>query len=324
MIKTTVRRIIIFIPQLILLSIMTFILAEIMPGDAINNQIAAMDGLTPEQLTAMREAAGLYNPWYVNYWQWIVGIVTRGDLGRSSVNNLPVTMLIAERAVNTLRLSFVSTIITMGISIPLGIIAAKRVGKWPDKLILNFGFVTQAMPTLAMSIIAIWIFALILGWFPMSGSVDVLTNPNDTWAVFLSRTHHIILPALVTGILGNFGMIFMLRAVILDNSSSAFVTTAKSKGVPSSVIYSKHILRNSLLPFAGTFPALVLGLLTGSVFVERLFSYPGMGDLFISSIMARDFPVVTALVMLYGLISLTSILLTDIVMTIIDPRIRIK
>ena len=322
MVKTTIRRLLIFIPQLILLSILVFILAEIMPGDAINQMIG--EHLTPEEIAAMREAAGVDNPWYVNYWNWVVGIVTRGDLGRSLLSHLPVTTLIAQRAANTLRLALLSTLITLSLSIPLGIIAAKRAGKWQDKAILNFGFITQAMPALAMSILVIWVFALILGWFPMSGSVSVLVDPNDTWAIFWSRLHHLILPALVSGILGNFAMIFMLRAVILDNTSSAFVTTAKSKGVPSNVIYNKHIMRNSLLPFAGVIPSLVFGLLGGAIFVERIFSFPGMGDLFLSSIISRDFPVVTALIMMFGILALLSILVTDILMTIIDPRIRIK
>jgi len=322
MTKTVIRRLLIFIPQLILLSIGVFILQEIMPGDAVN-QLIGQD-MTPEEIHALRVLHGVYDPWYVNYWRWAVGVFTQWDFGRSFVNNLPVTDLIAQRAINTIRLSFLSTIITIGLSLPLGIIAAKRAGKWQDKAILNFGFATQAMPALAMSILAIWIFALILGWFPMSGSADVLVNPNDSWAMFWSRLHHLILPSFVAGILGNFAMIFTLRAVIIDNTSAAFVTTAKSKGVPSNVIYRKHIMRNSLLPFAGTIPMLILGLLTGSIFVERIFMFPGMGDLFISSILARDFPVVTALVMMYGIISLVGVLLADILMTIIDPRIRIK
>ena len=322
MVKTTIRRFIIFIPQIIALSLLTFFLANLMPGDVIS-QLAGPYA-DPEQILAMREAMGVDHPWYIQYVNWAIGVFTSFDFGRSFLHNQAVVDLIGTRVMNTVVLSFTTTIITIALTIPLGIIAAKFAGRWQDKLILNFGFASQAMPVFAMAIVVIWIFALILGWFPMSGSVSVLIMPDDTFNYIMSRLHHLILPSLVGGILGNFGLIFTLRAVILDNSSSAYVVTARSKGVPMKTIYNKHILRNSLLPFAGLIPGFVLGLLSGSVFIETIFGFPGMGQLFIQSIQSRDFPVVTALVMMYGIIALVGILLTDILITIIDPRIRIK
>jgi len=319
--KTIVRRILILIPQLIVLSIALFLLAEAMPGDAIMG-LAGQD-VNPEELEALRQLHGVGGTWYELYFHWI-GNVLRGDFGRSIVHNASVVDLISNRITNTLWLSLLSTIFSLAIAFPLGIISARYARKWQDQTILTYCFITQAIPTVALAILSIWIFALQLGWFPRGGSVNVLIPPGDTTAIFFSRLQHLLLPSLVLAVLGNLGTIFTLRAQIIENSSSAYVTTAKSKGVPQRVIYGKHIMRNSLLPFAQGIPFLIIGLLSGSVFVERLFSFPGMGDLFVGSLQARDFTVVNALVIMYGILTVIGILAGDILLTALDPRIKVK
>jgi len=319
--RTIVRRILILIPQLFVLSLALFLLAEAMPGDAIMG--LAGNYASPDEIEALRAAHGLDGPWYQLYARWI-GNVFRGDFGRSLVHNAPVIDLIGDRIFNTLWLSLLSTIFTLAISFPLGIIAARYARKWQDQTILTYCFITQAIPTIALAILSIWIFALQLGWFPRGGSVSVLIPPTDTWAIFWSRLHHLLLPSLVLAVLGNLSTIFTLRAQIIENSSSAYVTTAKSKGVPGRVIYSKHILRNSLLPFAQGIPFLIIGLLSGSVMVERLFSFPGMGDLLVGSLQARDFTVANALIMMYGALTVVGILAGDLILTLLDPRIKVK
>jgi len=309
------------IPQLIVLSLALFLLADAMPGDAIFG--LAGNYASPEEIEALRAVHGMGGPWYEMYFRWISNIF-RGDLGRSLVHNATVVDLIGNRIFNTMSLSLVSTIFTLSIAFPLGIIAARYARKWQDQSILMYCFVTQAIPTIALAILAIWILAMQLGWFPRGGSVNVLIPPDDTFAIFMSRIHHLLLPSLVLSVLGNLGTIFTLRAQIIDNASSAYVTTAKSKGVPSRVIYNKHIMRNSLLPFAQSIPFLVIGLLSGSVFIERLFSFPGMGALMVDSLQARDFTVVNALIMMYGILTIVGILAGDILLTVLDPRIKVK
>ena len=321
MAKTIVRRFLILIPQLFVLSLALFLLADAMPGDAIFG--LAGNYASPAEIEALRAVHGFGGSWYSQYITWI-GNVFRGDFGRSLVHNTTVTNLIGNRVFNTLWLSLVSTIFTLAISFPLGILAARYARKWQDQAILTYCFVTQAIPTIALAILSIWIFALQLRWFPRGGSVDVLIPPSDTTAILLSRIHHLILPSLVLAVLGNLSTIFILRAQIIDNASSAYVTTAKSKGVPGRVIYNKHILRNSLLPFAQSIPFLVIGLLSGSVFVERLFSFPGMGDLLVGALQARDFTVVNALIMMYGILTIVGILAGDILLSLLDPRIKVK
>jgi peptide/nickel transport system permease protein len=134
----------------------------------------------------------------------------------------------------------------------------------------------------------------------------------------------LILPALTLALISTVGIIYYLRSEIIDFETSDFVLTARSKGVPENKIYTRHILRNSLLPIAGGAGAIITGLFAGSFFIERVFSYPGMGELFLSSITGRDFPVANVLIMFYAILGVISVLITDIVITIIDPRIRIK
>jgi peptide/nickel transport system permease protein len=321
MTKTIIRRLLILVPQLIVLSLALFLLAEAMPGDAIMG--LAGNYANPEEVEALRAMHGLGGPWYELYFRWITNAL-RGDFGRSLVHNASVMSLIQARIPNTLFLSLLSTVLTLIIAFPLGIIAARYARKWQDQAILSYCFITQAIPLIALAILAIWIFALRLGWFPRGGSQNVLIPADDTVAIVLSRLQHLLLPSLVLAVLGNLSTVFILRAQIVENSSSAYVTTAKSKGVPSRVIYSKHIMRNSLLPFAQGIPFLVIGLLMGSVMIERIFSFPGMGDLFIGSLQARDFTVVNALTMLYGALTVIGILAGDILLTALDPRIKVK
>jgi len=306
---------------MIILSVALFILAELMPGDAVRGLLGP--DATPEELQAMTEAMMLDRPWQERYWYWVSNVV-RLDFGRSIAHNRPVIELIGERVVNTIRLSFLSLVLSLAIAIPLGIIAARYERRWPDRAILWYCFAGAAMPSVALGILAIWIFSLQLGWFPWGGSLDVLIPATDTFRIFISRIHHLLLPAMVMAVLGNMGMIFNLRAQIVDNSSSAYVTTARSKGVPTNVIYRKHIMRNSLLPFAQGLPLMFISLIGGSIFIEMIFSYPGMGELFMSSINRRDFTVVNALVIINGFLFVIGILLGDIVLTLVDPRIKVK
>jgi peptide/nickel transport system permease protein len=181
----------------------------------------------------------------------------------------------------------------------------------------------MAVPLMVFSILMIWLFAVNLGWFPMSGTVDVLTM-GDSFRYFMSRLHHLVLPVVTSVIIGGVGMTYMLRSQVVDHSSSDYVLTARSKGVPQRVIFNKHVIRNCLIPFAQGIPFWIIGLLTGSLFIEMIFMYNGMGTLFFQSINLRDFTVANALIMLYSVLTVVGLMLGDITLMIVDPRIRIK
>ncbi|MCL2572814.1 MAG: ABC transporter permease [Defluviitaleaceae bacterium] len=319
--KTVARRLLILIPQLLALSLVIFFFASLMPGDPFGGLMFEPD-FTLDDIEALREALGLNRHWVVRYVEWLRNVIV-GDLGRSLVHARPVVDVIGERAGNTLRLSLLSLVFIYIIAIPLGIVAGRRKDTFVDKAIVFYTFFALAMPTVIFAVINLWIFSFRLRWFPFIGSVDVRYIPG-TLDFHLSRLRHLILPALTAALLGTVGIINFLRTMIIDSESSDFVTTARSKGVPERVIYNKHILKNASLPIVAGFGPAIAGLIGGNIFIEMIFSFPGMGGLFVSSIQTRDWPVANGLILIFAIATVIGILLGDLFMMILDPRIRIR
>ncbi|MEK4663567.1 oligopeptide ABC transporter permease [Paenibacillus amylolyticus] len=318
--KTIVRRIIIMIPQIFLLSLLVFLMAKAMPGDALTGLLDP--SVDPKALEAQRERLGLNNPWYVQYWDWIKNAI-QGDFGQSFRFKMPVTDLIGQRVANTFWLALATLVLTYLIAIPLGIISGRYNDTWSDRLITGYTYLGFAAPLFIFALVMVWIFGFHFGWFPTGGSVAPGLTPG-TFSYIMSKFYHLLLPALSMALITTVSTVQYLRSEIIDIKHKEFVITARAKGASESRIYNRHILRNSLLPIAAFFGYEITGLIGGTVFIESIFSYPGMGQLFLSSISLRDFSVVTALVLLYGVASILGALLSDIILGIVDPRIRIK
>lgn len=317
--KTILRRIIIMIPQVILLSVLVFILAKLMPGDPFSGLIDP--NISPARIEELRQKLGLYDPWYIQYMRWIKNMLN-GDLGLSYTYKLKVVTIIGQRAYNTMILSLFSVVLSYSIAIPLGILAGRYQDSILDRSIIIYNYISYAIPTFILSLVMLWLFGYNFQLFPTSGSVDLGLDPG-TISYHLNRIYHLILPAITYALLSTTGTIQYLRNEVIDAKSMDYVKTAKSKGIPEKVIYRKHIFRNSLLPIAAFLGYSITGLLGGSVFIETIFGYPGMGKLFIEAIGSYDYSVITALVLLYGILALFGTLLSDIILSIVDPRIRI-
>lgn len=322
MLKFILRRIIIMIPQLFLLSVLVFLLAKAMPGDALTGQLAGNPKMDAQTLEEMKEKLGLNDPVHVQYARWIKNLL-QGDLGMSYTHQQPVNDLLAGRMWNTVLLSAAILILTYMIAIPLGIVSGRWTDSWADKLIVGYSYVSFATPLFIFALIMLFIFGFKLGWFPTGGSVDIQVE-KGTFAYYLSKLNHLLLPALSGALINTVGTIQYLRSEIIDTKVKDFVKTARAKGVPESSIYWRHILRNSFLPIAAFLGYEITGLIGGSIFLESIFSYPGIGQLFLQSILQRDYSVVTALVMISGLATLIGTLLSDIILSAVDPRIRIE
>ena len=318
--KFTVRRIGIMIPQLVLLSILVFVLAKMMPGDALSGLIDP--SISAAAMEATREKLGLNNPWYIQYADWIKGVVV-GDFGQSFRFKMPVTELIAQRMVNTFWLSLLTLALTYLIAIPLGITSGRFNDTWADRLITGYTYVGFAAPLFIFALVMLWVFGFNLGWFPTGGSVAPGLTPG-TLEYVLSKIRHMMLPALSMALIATVSTVQYLRSEIIDTKQKEFVVTARAKGASESRVYNNHILRNSLLPIAAFFGYEITGLIGGTVFVESIFGYPGMGLLFLESITLRDFSVATAVVIIFGVAAVLGALLSDIILSIVDPRIRIK
>lgn len=318
--KTIFRRVLLMIPQIIILSIFIFILAKMMPGDPFTGLInPSMD---PAAIAKLREQAGLNDPWYIQYFRW-VGNALHGDFGQSFLYKRPVADLIGERAINTVWLALLTVVLTYGIALPLGLLSGRYQNSWLDKIVVVYNFVSFAIPLFVFALVMLFFFGYRLGWFPTTGSVSPGLE-KGTFAYIWSRIDHLILPAITTSLLSTVVIIQYLRSEVIDTKNLDFIRTARSKGVPTGKVYTRHIFRNASLPIASQLGYEITGLISGSVVIETIFGYPGVGKLFIESIGQRDYSVVTALVLILGTATLVGTLLSDIIMSIVDPRIRIQ
>ncbi len=320
--KTIVRRVLIMIPQLFILSIIVFLIGKMMPGDPFTGLITNPK-IDAHRIEELREKAGLNDPWPVQYKNWMKRILLHGDFGVSYTYKIPVTDKLKLPAQNTLWLSLLTVILTYVIAVPLGIYSGRYDGSKFDKAVLVYNFITYAIPSFILSLLFLLLFGYRLRIFPTSGFVG-LEAIGTTSRYFFSRIYHMLLPAITGALLRTTGIVQYLRNEVIDAKGQDYVKTARSKGVPIDKVYSHHIFRNSLLPIAAFFGFTVTGLLAGSVFIETVFMYQGMGLLFIESIASRDYSIINALTLLYGALALLGSLISDIVMIIVDPRIRIE
>ncbi|PKY90410.1 peptide ABC transporter permease [Falseniella ignava] len=318
--KTILRRLVLMIPQIVILSILVFLLADLMPGDALTGLIDPT--ISAEQIEAMREKLGLNKPVHERYLDW-AGKILHGDFGRSWNHKMPVTQIIGIRIWPTLWLSLLTVIISYSIALPMGLYAGRYQNTAFDRFVNLYNFITYSVPVFVLGLLFLWAFGYSLGWFPTRGTISAGVTPG-TFEAALSRFYHMILPAFTMGVLSTTGTVQYLRTSVIDAKTQDYVRTARSKGVPMDKIYSRHIFRNSILPIAQGMGYTITGLISGSVITETIFTYQGMGQLFITSINTRDFTVMTALVLLFGTMTLLGTLLSDIIMIFVDPRIRIN
>lgn len=320
MIKFTIRRLIISLPQIILLSILVFFLGSLMPGDALSGLI---DPTVPiEQIERLREQMGLNNPWYIQYRDWVLAML-QGDFGQSFFKQQPVLDVIADRMMNTIWLGLFSTVLIYLIGVPLGLVS----GRWNDSLldsaITGYTYLGFATPSFIFGLVMLLVFGYTLGWLPTGGSVGAGLAPG-TLEYAISKFQHLILPSFSIALIGLVGTVQYLRSGIIETKQKDYVTLARAKGVSEGKVYTKHIFRNSILPIAAFFGYEITSLLGGSLFIEQIYGYPGMGRLFLESISIRDFSVANVLILVFGMLSILGALLSDIILSIVDPRIRIK
>lgn len=318
--KTILRRILLMIPQIIILSILVFMLAKAMPGDPFTGMITPTTD--PARIEELRQQAGLNDPWPQQYIRWI-GNALQGDFGISYIKKMPVSNVIAGTAANTIWLAVLTFILTYLIAIPLGMLSGRYQDSVLDRIVGIYNYVSFAIPPFVLALLFLWLFGYKLQWFPTSGSGTLGVTPG-TVAFYLDKMKYLILPAVTQALLSTAVIIQYLRTEVIDAKSQDYVKTARSKGVPVDKIYSRHIFRNASLPVASILGYEITNLVGGAIFIETIFGFPGMGRLFVDSLLGRDYSVITALILLLGTATLVGTLISDIVMSIVDPRIRIQ
>jgi peptide/nickel transport system permease protein len=319
-----IRRLLWMIPILLGVSVICFALLKQAPGDPVSAIVASSrdsgSQMTQADRDTLREQYGLNNPVYVQYYDW-ASLAIRGNFGDSTRSNQPVWDVIKGRLPNTIKLAGVSLIFTLAIALPLGIISAVKQYSKLDYFLTFFNFVGISIPQFWLGLMLVYIFAVELGWFPSTGmqSPDV---ESGFWPELSDRFMHYVLPVLSITLVGIAGYTRFQRAAMLEVIRQDYIRTARAKGLSERVVIFKHAWRNALIPIITLMGYIFVILVEGSVVVENIFSWPGMGQLAVLSLNQRDYPVIMAIVLLSATLILIGTLLSDIVYAIVDPRIR--
>ncbi len=292
------------IPVIFGVLLLTFVLVHSIPGDPV--EVMLGESATSADREVLRQNLGLDEPLPIQFFQYVAK-VAQGDLGVSIHSKKPIVDLLVERLPATMKLAALALMIAISIGVPLGLVAALKVDRWADNLATVLSLTVSAMPHFWLGPLLMMVFALWLGFLPVSG-MDANTS--------------IILPALTLG----FGLAAILtrmtRASMLEVLHEDFIRTARAKGLPEKIVILKHALRAALLPIVTVLGLQLGSLLAGTVITETVFAWDGIGRLLVESIEKRDYPVTQACVLLIALTYVFVNLLTDIIYTRIDPRVR--
>ncbi len=312
------RRLLLSIPVLLGITIATYAIINFAPGDPVSAMISpeAASSLGPDWVAQQRAALGLDKPLPVRYGLWLKEVVS-GNLGFSLRDRQPIKQKVIERLWPTLKLMGTSLLIAIAIAIPLGILSAIKQYSFLDYLATVSGFAAISIPSFFLSLTAIYVFSLKLGWLPSSGM-----NTVGAASSFGDSTKHLLLPALVLGLGEAAPLIRYTRSSMLEVIRQDYVTTARAKGLNERAVIWRHALRNALIPLVTVIALNLPRLLGGAVVIEAVFAWPGMGTLAITAVQGRDYPVIMAINLITAVMILTSNLLADLIYAVIDPRIK--
>ena len=314
MIRYVLKRLVISIPVLFLISVGAFILVHLTPGDPADMYISP--DMTQAQIDLTRSALGLDKPWLIQYFEWIKNFFS-GNFGFSFSSRQPVAEILAQRFSPTLLLMSVSLLAAYLAAIPLGIIAALNKNSWIDRSIIGWTFFNVSFPPFFLGLALIYVLGIKLAIFPTGGMV-VLGREND----IAGRLMHLVLPVVVMASQFSANMIRYVRASVLDVLDQNYIRTAVSKGLSELHILVAHIFRNSLIPIITVIGTDLPKIIGGAVITEQIFQWPGIGSLTVAAINSRDYPILMAIVILSAVAVLLANLLVDLLYAVIDPRIR--
>lgn len=309
MLAYMVRRLLWTPVLLIVVSIVVFVLGTFGPGDPVEVRLG--QNYTQQAAERLREQLGLNDPVAVQWGRYVWSAI-RGDFGESFVfQGRTVGEILAPRLWVSAQLNIAAFAITVGFGLPLGFYTAKRQGTWRDPSIVLTTLALMALPVFIVAPFFIWLFALQLDWVPVSG-----------WGGFFDK--RIILPAITIGVPGIAVFTRLMRASTLDVLGQEYIRTARSKGLHEMVVNYRHIARNALIPIMTIMGFTFAGLFGGALIVEIIYGIPGVGRIALDSIFARDFPIITAFVLIGATMLVLGNLVIDFIYTIVDPRIRLQ
>jgi peptide/nickel transport system permease protein len=306
------RRLAATVPVLFTVAVMVFLMLRLTPGDPA--AIIAGDNATSQQILEIRTKLGLEQPILQQFFIWL-GSILRGDLGESFFFRKTVFELISERIEPTLSLAFFTIVIAVLIAIPLGVVAAYRQGTWIDRVVMGFSVIGFSVPVFVIGYLLIYVFAIQLGWFPVQG-YQRISGGIFPW--FRS----LVLPAFTLSVIYIALIARMTRTSVLEVLSEDYIRTARAKGQTEVKVLFQHALKNAAVPIVTVVGIGVALLIGGVVVTESVYSIPGLGRLTVDAVLARDFPVIQAIILAFSFVYVLINLIVDLSYTIFDPRIR--
>lgn len=317
-INYALRRVLVMVPLVLGISLLSFSIVYLAPGSPASTLLGPK-ALDPEALARVNANLGLDKPIYVQYYKWLLN-TGRGDLGISIgiIPGKPVWELIKDRVLPTLELTISAIILALLVAIPVGVASAVRQYSTFDHIATVGAFAGISLPNFWLALMLILLFSVELGWLPSSGLID----PRIPDPTVLDYLRHLLIPAFVLGTASMAGLTRFVRASMLEVLRQDYITTARAKGLRERTVIYKHALRNALLPLVTILGMSLPGLLSGAVLVETVTGWPGMGRLAVNAVFARDYPVMMALIMIFGVLVIIGNLIADIVYSYVDPRIR--
>jgi peptide/nickel transport system permease protein len=317
--KFVAQRLLQLIPLLIGISLISFFVMHLAPGDP--TALFIDPNVKPEELARVRANWGLDQPIYIQYFKWLIN-AGKLDFGVSYITGQPVISEIGERLPATLLLMISSMILTFLIAVPIGVYSAVKKGSWFDNFFTVFSFAGMAIPAFWLALMLMLLFSVQLGWLPAVGMFSPLIKDASIVTRLLDLLRHMILPLFSMALLSLAGISRYQRAAMLEVLNQDFIKVARAKGLPEITVIFKHALRNALIPIVTILGLSLPDLFGGAFVIETVFAWPGMGRLGVQSIFQRNYPDIMGIVMLSAVLIILGNLLADIGYALVDPRIR--
>jgi len=334
MARFLIKRVFYILIVLLIVSTLIFLLYRTMPGDIAVQFMAGLEGdFTPEQwqeqIDTINRMLGLDRPMWYQFFAWMREMFL-GNFGYTFPGRIPVVEAVRTPMINTVIMNIMVMIIVFAITIPVGIRAAIKRGKLFDNGTLFFTTIGFSFPNFLFGLLLIIIFSVFLGWLPTGGMQNPMSpiwmadGTWTTWDWILDRARYMALPMLTLVLVGMAGLVRFIRSAMIDALSQDFVRTARSKGLAEKTVIYSHAFRNALVPVVTIMAMFFIGIFGGSMVVERVFNWNGMGVLMLDALGSRDIATLKALSVFYSLVAFIGLLLLDIVYVLIDPRIRFE
>jgi peptide/nickel transport system permease protein len=321
MTKLILKRVLQAIPLLVGISLLSFFLVALAPGDPLSRLIEDPH-VSRETIEAMRHRLGLDLPVPVRYWRWLAGLL-QGDFGLSLEYQVPVSSLLPARLMNTLILSASSLVLALLVGLPLGFIAAVRRNGWVDRACGWLATVSLSCPRLVLALLALLVAAR-TGWFPIGGQYSVEFETLSGFEQLMDVLRHLILPMVILSLYPLAVYLRQMRGGLLETMTDEYVRAARAKGLSERAVIGRHALRNALNPMIALVGGSIGNLLSGSALVETVMAWPGMGRMTVEAVFARDIYVVMAAVMIAAVLLMIGNLVADVLLGVNDPRITME